>query len=61
MKRALIIFVITVISIVSLPSITAFVDVSFLKEEGIQEQSIDVNAKYELCGEKSTVHSFDMV
>lgn len=36
MKRALIIFAIMVISIVSLTSITAFAGVSFPKEEGIQ-------------------------
>ena len=60
MKRLLIMFVIMVVSIVSLTSITAFADVSFPKEEGNNQESFDVNAKYVLGGKESTVYSVDV-
>lgn len=60
MRRLLTLFAIMVVSIVSLTSITAFADVSFPKEEGNNQESIDVNAKYVLGGKESTVYSVDV-
>ena len=60
MRRLLVLFAIMVISIVSLTSITAFADVSFPKEEGNNQEIINVNAKYVLGGEERTVYSVDV-